>query len=64
MLFGKSEYDNGALERIEKRHEEFNRLMKEHQERMDAIANDISKTRNEIRKSLDEQEEMLKALGL
>ena len=64
MLFGKSEYDNGALERIEKRHEEFNRLMKEHQERMTAIANDIYKTRNEIRKSLDEQEAMLKALGL
>lgn len=64
MLFGKSNYDNGALERIEKRHEKFNRLMKEHQEKMDAIANDISKTRNEIRKSLDEQEEMLKALGL
>ena len=64
MLFGKSEYDNGALKRIEKRHEEFNRLMKEHQERMDAIANDISKTRDEIRKSLDEQEAMLKALGL
>ena len=50
MLFGKSEYDNGALERIEKRHEEFNLLLKEHQERMDAIANDISKTRDEIRK--------------
>lgn len=64
MVFGKSEYDNGALERIEKRHEEFNRLMKEHQEKMSAIANDISKTRNEIRKSLDEQEAMLKALGL
>ena len=64
MLFGKSEYDNGAFERIEKRHEEFNRLMKEHQERMNSIANDISKTRNEIRKSLDEQEAMLKALGL
>ena len=64
MLFGKSKYDNGALERIEKRHEEFNRLMKEHQERMTAIANDISKTRDEIRKSLDEQEAMLKALGL
>lgn len=64
MLFGKSEYDNGALKRIEKRHEEFNRLMKEHQERMDVIANDISKTRDEIRKSLDEQEAMLKALGL
>ena len=64
MLFGKSEYDNGALKRIEKRHEEFNLLMKEHQERMDAITNDISKTRDEIRKSLDEQEAMLKALGL
>ena len=64
MLFGKSEYDNGALERIEKRHEEFNRLMREHQEKMNAIANDIDKTRSEIKKSLEEQEKMLEALGL
>ena len=31
---------------------------------MTAIANDMYKTRNELRKSLDEQEAMLKALGL